>query len=103
MTALVLPEIAPGERVDLRAHYFNQAGWFFSFAIAMVAISLLKQKVLSGSLPLDPNSIIQLIFIAFSLSAIFFRRDWYHKLMILLTIALFSFYVVLLFTRLPAD
>jgi hypothetical protein len=102
-TALVLPEIAPGERVDLRAHYFAQATWFFSFAIAMVVISLLKQKVLSGSLPLDPNTIIQLGFIAVALSAIFIRRDWYHKLMLVLSIALFGFYIVILFTRLPAD
>jgi hypothetical protein len=32
--AFVLPGIGPGERVDLRAHYYRTKGWFFAMAAA---------------------------------------------------------------------
>lgn len=100
-TALILPEIAPGEQVDLRAHYFRQAGWFFSLTIVAVIISLAKDLVLNGALPEFANTLIQLLFVAVALSAIVVRHAWYHKLIALLTIALFALYIALLFTRLP--
>ncbi len=102
-TAIILPEIAPGEQVDLRAHYFKQARWFFSLTIVAVLISLAKDLVLNGALPALANTVIQLIFVGVALSAILVRRERYHKLIAALSVALFAAYIALLFTRLPGN
>ncbi|MBA3831116.1 MAG: hypothetical protein H0X34_04320 [Chthoniobacterales bacterium] len=102
-TALILPEIPAGIRVDLRKHYFAEARWFFSLTIVAVALSLGKDLVLNGSLPAFANTVIQLIFVGAALSAIVFQRPWYHKLLALVCLALFGLYIALLFTRLSSD
>jgi hypothetical protein len=102
-SALVLPEIGPGEMIDLRQHYFEQVTWFYSLTIVMVLISLSKDLVFSGSLPLNANTLIQAGFIVLAIAAISFRREWFHKLLISISMALFGLYVLLLFTRLPSD
>ncbi len=102
-TALILPEIGPGEQVDLRVAYFKQARWFFSLSIVAVVISLAKDLVLNGSFPTPANTCIQLVFVGIAVSAIVIKREWYHKFIALLTTALFALYIVLLFTRLPGD
>jgi hypothetical protein len=102
-SALILPEIAPGETVDLRQHYFEQVTWFFSLTIAMVLISLSKDLVFDGFLPLNANTLIQLGFIVLGIAAMSFRREWFHKLLISISLALFGLYIVLLFTRLPSN
>ncbi len=101
-TALILPEIGPGEQVDLRVHYFKQARWFFSLLIMAVVISLAKDLVLFGSLPTRANTSIQLLFLILAVSAIVIRREWFHMFIALLTSALFALYIVLLFTQLPS-
>ena len=103
VTALVLPEIAPGERVDLRQHYFVQARWFFSLTIVAVLISFAKDLVLEGSLPAAANTAIQLIFVGVAVSAIIIQRPWYHKLLAAFSVGLFAIYIALLFTRLPNE
>ena len=102
-TSLVIPEIAPGEHLDLREHYFKQVTWFFSLTIGMVFISLAKDLVFSGAVPANANTGIQLGFVALAISAMTCRREWFHKLLVTVTIALFSLYIVLLFTQLPGD
>jgi len=103
VTALVLPEIAPAERVDLREHYFTQARWFFSLTIVAVLISLAKDLVLNGSFPAPANTAIQLIFVVVAVSAIIIQRPWYHKLIAGFSAVLFGLYIALLFTRLPNE
>ena len=99
--SLILPEIGPGERVDMRHHYFAQARWFFSLTIVAVLISFAKDLVLNGKLPTEANTAIQCIFVGVAISAIVIRRSWYHKLISALCIALFALYIWLLFTQLP--
>ncbi len=100
-TAVILPEIPPGERVDLRAHYFSEVTWFFGLTIVMTCISLLKDVVFDGRLPGNANTLIQVGFIALAFSAIFFRQVWYHMVLVTVSLALFGLYIVLLFARLP--
>ncbi len=102
VTALVLPEIAPGEEVDLRTHYYRQLTWFYCLTIALILISLAKDLVFSGSLPGNANTIIQLGFMGLAVAALLVRRDWFHKLLISMALALFGLYVALLFTQLPS-
>ena len=101
VTALVLPEIAPGEKVDLREHYYRQLTWFYCLLILLILISLAKDLVFSGSLPTNTNTIIQLGFIGLALAALVYRQEWFHKLLISVAYALFGLYVILLFTQLP--
>lgn len=100
-TALILPEIGPDEEVDLRAHYFKQARWFYSLTLIGIGISLAKDLVLNGKLPEFANTTLQLIFAALGVSAIVVRREGYHKVLTLLAIVLFALYIALLFTHLP--
>jgi hypothetical protein len=102
-SALVLPEIASGEHIDLRRHYFAQARWFFSLTIFAVLLSFAKDLVLEGSLPVRANTAIQSIFVAVAVSAIIIQRPWYHKLIAVCCLGLFAAYIALLFAHLPND
>lgn len=101
-TAVILPEIGPGERVNLRQHYFAQARWFFSLMIVAVLLSFAKDLVLNGTLPEAANTGIHLGFVAFAIAAIVIRRVWFHQLIAFAALLLFGIYIALLFTQLPA-
>lgn len=102
ITAVVLPEIAPGETVDLRVHYFGEVGWFYGFIIALISVSLLRDFVLTGTLPRGENMAFLLTFIAIAIAAMIWRRVWFHQLIFILASVLFISYVLLLFVRLPS-
>jgi hypothetical protein len=51
MAALVLPEQAEDETMDLQVHYERHSSWFFGFFAAMVLISGAKEVVVEGRLP----------------------------------------------------
>src|SRR5690348_1514174 len=55
VAALVLPDFAEERRVDLKHSYFKQLPWFYGLFIAALVFSLLKDLVLSGSLPQGLN------------------------------------------------
>jgi hypothetical protein len=100
-TAVMLPEIGPGEAIDLQQYYFAEARWIFGFAIVTVLISLARDLVLNWKLPNPANTLILCIFIGTSLTGMFCRRVWLHKLIVVFSVLLFAVYILLLFTRLP--
>jgi hypothetical protein len=104
LAALVLPDFGetadPGEgTVDLRRHYFRQARWFFGLALALLAVSVLKDVALDGELPDTPNLLAHLLFAALWGTAAVTRRERYHLLLAPLSFVLFTGYVALLFLR----
>lgn len=100
LAALVLPDFFGSETVDLRAHYFAHARWFFGVFIAVLLASLAKDLVISGHLSDRVNVGFHLAFIATSLVAMLTRREWYHKTLSLVGITTFAVYTILLFSRL---
>ena len=100
LAALVLPTTAPGEPVDLRAHYYWQTRWFFGLFVALLAVSLVKDLVLAGVLPAPANVAFHLVFMAMAAAAAVTERARYHEAVAALTPVLFGAYVVLLFSQL---
>jgi len=101
LSALVLPDLtAQTSVVDLRANYYSHSRWFFSLAMAVVVISLLRDIILNGRLPELLNTSIQVLFFIFGAGAVATRREWYHKLLIPINALLYGVYIVALFARL---
>ena len=100
LSAIVLPDFFGNERVDLREHYFGHRRWFFGLAILVLLVSLSKERVLYGYFHSLLDVGFQCTFIAMSVIAVLTRADWYHKLAALIAAALYSAYVILLFTQL---
>src|SRR2546423_8317353 len=55
MAAVVLPEQVEQTGVDLAAHYERQRRWFFSFFLATLVISVVKDLVINGQWPSPVN------------------------------------------------
>ena len=100
MAALVLPDVPAREEIDLKAHYHREAPVFFAVGSAVVAWSVLREVVLNGVLPGGANLAFHLLFLAMSITAMFSRREWLHKLFAVAMSALFLLYIALLFSRL---
>ncbi|MDR3388852.1 MAG: hypothetical protein P4L92_17535 [Rudaea sp.] len=99
LTAIVLPDFG-GENVDLGKHYHAHTRWFFSLLILLLLVSLGKDLVLYDHLPEPINVTFHLCFVAVSLSAMFVRRERYHKALPVIGLLAFVAYIGLLFVRL---
>lgn len=77
---------------------------FYAPSIAWVVLlllaSLTKDVVLSGSLPNGLNVGAHVMFIVTSLIAVFVIREWFHRVLAPLNIALMLAYIAVLFARL---
>jgi hypothetical protein len=100
LAGLVLPEMNPGETIDLRANYYAQHRWSCLLAFMTVGASLAKDLILGGALPNRTNVIFHAIFASMALIGALTAREWFHKLFVVTIAALFALYIVLLFGRL---
>ena len=100
VAALALPEEVDAGGVDLRAHYYRQAPWFFGAFALTLLISLGKDLLLEGRLPERFNLWFHLVMLAVSVGAALVRRPWYHHLVALASAAGLAAYVVTLFSTL---
>ena len=64
---------------DLRANYFTQRRWFFGLLAFLLGVSLLKDLVLSGSLPNALNVGFHGAFLAATIVALCTQREAYHQ------------------------
>jgi MFS family permease len=100
LAGLVLPDFFDKEAIDLRENYYSHHAWFFGLAVLAGLVSIGKDLVLDGHLTDSRNLAFHLVFILTSTIAAITRREWYHKIAVLLTAALFGLYITLLFARL---
>jgi hypothetical protein len=100
LASLVLPDFSGEDAIDLRANYYTHHAWFFSLAVLLGLVSIGKDLVLRGALPDSRNLCFHLAFIVAAAIAAITRREWYHKVGVLLATVLFGFYIALLFVRL---
>jgi hypothetical protein len=61
MAAVVIPEQVDEVGVDLEAYFERHHRWFYSFFLATLAISVLKDVILGGHLPDQTNLIFHAI------------------------------------------
>jgi hypothetical protein len=95
---LIVPDLEASE-LDLGASYHANRPWFFGLVAAAWLVSF-GQDLLGGAIPLDRNTVFRLAFLALALVAMRVRREWYHVLNAVLSLALFCFYVFEEFLRL---
>jgi hypothetical protein len=100
LAALVLPSFDGEHPFDLRDNYFHHARWFFSFLVALIATSILKEVLLSGALPEPLNLGFQLFFALLSVMAIYVRSLAYHKIAFVVAAFCIGVYIALLFAHL---
>ncbi|HTE47360.1 MAG TPA: hypothetical protein VK636_19065 [Gemmatimonadaceae bacterium] len=100
LSALALPDANSETATDLRAHYYAHSRWFFGFAVALLVVSLTRDRVLAGSLPGSLNIVGHvLLFLGWGIAAIT-RRETYHRWVAVFTIVLLVGYIAVLFSRL---
>ena len=100
MAGIVLPDIPPGESIDLEAHYFRERRPFFLLLIAMLAASVLKDFTIDGHLPSRENLVFHAIFAsgaALSLATDNRRLHFWQAPVVMIFTAT---YIALLFARL---
>ena len=79
--ALLLPHKTADQPIDLRSHYYREAGPFVSFGLLFILFGfvkdwLLDRRILSGGLPL----MFFILFLAMTLVALFFRKPRVHEI-----------------------
>jgi hypothetical protein len=100
MAALILPEDVGDRGVDLHAHYDRQARWFFGFLLATLVVSILKDLVLAGRLPLPANLAFHIFLGVTCIAAIVIRRQRFHEALAVLGAVSMGAYIALLFAHL---
>jgi len=101
LAALVLPDFFGEQVVDLRKHYFAHQKIFFSLIVASLLISLAKPVFLEAHLPNDTIDVaFHLGWISMAVVAIFTKREWFHKVMSVVSLLAFLVYIAVLFARL---
>jgi hypothetical protein len=99
MAALVLPGAGAPE-LDLRSNYFAQRRWLFGLLAALLIISLLKDLVLTGSLPVPINVAFHALLFVMALAGVATANETYHRFFAYTAAAFFTAYIGLLFARL---
>jgi hypothetical protein len=95
---LVLPRATPDQHVDLRAHYYREAGPFFAFGLLFLVIGLVKDWLLDRQI--EPVRVcFTIAFIAITLIAFFVRRPRVHEVIAPLMAAAIVFYFAWMFWR----
>jgi hypothetical protein len=100
LSALILPDVASDEPVDLARHFERHRKSFFIFLIAMLASSIAKEAVLEHRLTAPLNFAFHLSFAAIAAIGIVVTGKKAQLSLALFATAGFLAYVVLLFARL---
>ena len=85
--------------IDMRESYHQNRAWFFGLVVTAFLVSFARDLA-SGGIPLDPNTVFRVVFVALSLGAIVVRREWFHMANAVLALVLFCAYVFVEFLRL---
>lgn len=100
LAALILPDIDPGEPIDLAAHYDAERVPFFGCLLAVVVVSLIKDVMLDGVLPEPTNLIFHALLAATALAGLLLRGPRAQLALAIAAPLIFIAYVTLLFARL---
>jgi hypothetical protein len=81
LVELILPETDVAGVIDLEENYFTEAPVFFSLGVLVICVSLVRPFVLSGEWAEPADVATQLVWLALSLAAIFWRNRAYHRVL----------------------
>lgn len=100
MAGLVLPDTPPGERIDLKAHYYRERVTFFGFGLFTIMWSAVRERIIFGEWLTGTNLGFHILFAAMASVAMISRNERVHAALAVLMSGLFLLYIVLLFARL---
>jgi hypothetical protein len=97
-SALVLPKGGAEGALNLREHYYREAGPFFTFGLLFLAVGFVKDWLLDRSL--DPIRLgFMALFAALTLLALIVRRPRVHEIIAPVMAVLITAFFVALFSR----
>ena len=99
LSILVLPS-ASLAGLNLRESYYAQRRWFFGLMMALLLVSVLKDVVLTGSLPATANLVFHALLFVLSGIAVLTAREAYHKFLAYSSATSIGIYIWLLFGHL---
>lgn len=100
LAAVILPDVPEGGEIHLEDHFETQRRPFFCSLLLVLAVSLLKDLMLQGSLPETPNVVFHLFLAGIAAVGLLTRKYALHVILALAAAASFVAYVTLLFARL---
>ncbi|HET6534641.1 MAG TPA: hypothetical protein VFG41_00535 [Sphingomicrobium sp.] len=100
LSALVLPDVAPGEKIHLGDHFRTHRRAFFAFLLAMLVASICKEAILADRLPLPINLAFHFAFGLGSVAGMVLSGRRAQLALALIASVGFLSYVALLFGRL---
>jgi hypothetical protein len=99
LAAVVLP--GPTSAVhDLKSNYFSQRHWFFGLFITLLAVSVCKDIVMTGSLPTTTNLLFHALFLVIATGGMITARESYHRFIAYISALLIAVYIAFLFPEL---
>jgi hypothetical protein len=99
LSVLTLP--SPGsDSTNLKKWYFANRRVFFMLMMVFLVLSLMRDLVISGSLPESKNLFFHVVFFIASLVATLTANERFHKAMALFAVASFASYIYFLFNQL---
>jgi hypothetical protein len=99
LAALLLPEYSSERPVDMRVDYYRQAPWFFATIVVATIASVMKDVIIDGRLPETGNFLFQLGFLATGVVGALTKREWFHKIIPVVTLVSFVGYIAMLFAK----
>jgi hypothetical protein len=100
LAALALPTISNEATVDLRQNYFRHARWFFGSFLGVLVVSLVKNVMMSGSLPGRFDLGFHLFWLVGATIAAVTRSDRFHQVFVCVAGVSFIVYISALFAEL---
>lgn len=99
LATLIFP-LPEADDPDLRSNFFAQRRWLFGLFLALIVVSLLKDLVRSGSLPVPVNLGFHGVLFGVGVVGLATTRDSYHRALAYFALLLFMVYIGLLFAEL---
>jgi hypothetical protein len=100
LAGLIFPDLFGEGTVDLRESFYAHRVWFFAFGILVILVSISKAVVLYGELPHPIDLGFHALFVTIFLIGAFTRRESFHKGLVVLAMASFILYIIIVFARL---
>jgi hypothetical protein len=99
-TTVILPKAASDEDIDLRTHYYREAGPFFSFGLLFLMVGFAKDWLLDRGLPPPINLVFLVFFVAATVVALLVRRPRVHEVIAPLMATVIILFFATIFARL---
>lgn len=100
LAALILPDIDPAEPIDLAAHHEAERVPFFACLLGVVAVSLIKDIMLEGTLPEATNLVFHALLAATAIAGLALQGLREQLALAVAAPLIIIAYVALLFARL---